>query len=201
MAKYSRKTREERLYQIWKAARKVFLGKGFRNTSMEDIIKETDLSKGGFYHYYKNTKEILIDLMRNGNVMYIKTNEMISRLTEEINKEEICDCMMDTLMEKSLVPTPDRKLYLMFAYEMMYDSDFKRIFLELEKEFIENICKIIGVDKENKWELMLFMSRMVNALTFAQNLFLEPKIIQQQEERIREFFKPLVMEFVKKEDG
>ncbi|MHB9924383.1 TetR/AcrR family transcriptional regulator [Clostridium botulinum] len=199
MAKRNRKTREERLQQIWEAARKIFLQKGFRNTFMEDIIKETDLSKGGFYHYYQNTKQIMMDLMRNGNVMYIKTNKMISGLTEETDKEEICNCLINALLEKILVPTPDRKLYLMFAYEMMYDSDFQDTFLELEKDFIDNLCEKIGVNKDDKREFKIFISRMINALTFAQNLFPQPTIIQHQEERLRDFFKPMIMDFMNQE--
>ncbi|WP_197017444.1 TetR family transcriptional regulator [Methanobrevibacter oralis] len=31
---------------------KVFLKKGYFNVTMEDIINETSLSKGGFYYYF-----------------------------------------------------------------------------------------------------------------------------------------------------
>ncbi|WP_220607934.1 helix-turn-helix domain-containing protein [Methanobrevibacter oralis] len=34
------------------AALKVFLKKGYSNATMEDIINETSLSKGGFYYYF-----------------------------------------------------------------------------------------------------------------------------------------------------
>lgn len=133
-----------------------------------------------------------MDLMRNGNVMYIKTNKMISGLTEKTDKEEICNCLINALLEKILVPTPDRKLYLMSAYEMMYDSDFEDTFLELEKDFLNNLCKKIGVNKDDKREFKIFVSHMINALTFAQNLFPQPTIIQHQEKRLRDFFKPMI---------
>ena len=51
---YERHTREERRNEILLGALEVFLQKGYRDTTMEDIIKNTSLSKGGFYHYYKN---------------------------------------------------------------------------------------------------------------------------------------------------
>ncbi len=43
---------------IIEIAFKLFLDKGFKNTSMSDLVKATKLSKGAFYHYFKN-KETL----------------------------------------------------------------------------------------------------------------------------------------------
>ena len=44
------KSKSERKKEIMEAAKSVFLEKGFEKTTMEDIIAETSLSKGGFYH-------------------------------------------------------------------------------------------------------------------------------------------------------
>ena len=38
MPKFERKTKEERLHEIREAAKKVFLKKGYRNATMEDIV-------------------------------------------------------------------------------------------------------------------------------------------------------------------
>ena len=57
---------EERREEIKKAAAKVFVEKGFANTTMENLIIEAGLSKGGFYYYYKNTIDILYDIMVDG---------------------------------------------------------------------------------------------------------------------------------------
>ncbi len=56
--------RKNRKSEILDAAKKVFIRKGFDATTMEEIISETSLSKGGFYYYYKSTVDILHDLMR-----------------------------------------------------------------------------------------------------------------------------------------
>ncbi len=63
MGQRVKKTREERTQEILDAATDVFLEKGFKQTTMEDIIRRTSLSKGGFYYYYKSTREILLDVM------------------------------------------------------------------------------------------------------------------------------------------
>ncbi|WP_314744138.1 TetR family transcriptional regulator, partial [Treponema lecithinolyticum] len=44
MPKFERKTKEERCSEIMNAAKKVFLKKGYRYTTMEDIVAGTSLS-------------------------------------------------------------------------------------------------------------------------------------------------------------
>lgn len=46
-------------------AEKLFLDKGYEQTSIDDILKETGISKGGFYHYFKSKDEILSESIRN----------------------------------------------------------------------------------------------------------------------------------------
>ena len=58
---------EERKKEIRKAAARKFLEKGFSVTTMEDVIAESGLSVGGVYHYYKNTGDILYDIMEEAN--------------------------------------------------------------------------------------------------------------------------------------
>jgi len=43
---------------IIEIAFKLFLDKGYKNTSMSDLVRETKLSKGAFYHHFEN-KETL----------------------------------------------------------------------------------------------------------------------------------------------
>jgi AcrR family transcriptional regulator len=37
---------------------KLFLKKGYKGVSMRDVLEATDLSKGGFYHYFKSKREL-----------------------------------------------------------------------------------------------------------------------------------------------
>jgi AcrR family transcriptional regulator len=45
--------------QIIEAARVCFLTKGLHNTSMQDLIREADLSVGAVYRYFKSKNEII----------------------------------------------------------------------------------------------------------------------------------------------
>ncbi len=49
--------------KIIKAAMKIFLLKGFDATSMSDVVTESNLSKGGIYHHFKNKKDLFIQVI------------------------------------------------------------------------------------------------------------------------------------------
>ena len=50
--------KEKRQSQIMEAAMKVFTKKGFASARMDDIVRESGLSKGAIYHHYNGKKDI-----------------------------------------------------------------------------------------------------------------------------------------------
>ncbi|MCT4566464.1 MAG: TetR/AcrR family transcriptional regulator [Maledivibacter sp.] len=198
MGEYIRKSREERYEEIRSAALKVFLEKGYRNTTMEDIINATSLSKGGFYHYYRSTKQILIDIMRYGNYRFIEQN---IKLKENASREEVCMALTNIMLDKVLNEAPERELYLMFAYEIIYDKDFEKVFLELEKETLDifdNIFKdnTSNCESEKLRNKNIYISRMGNALLLTQNLFSDKEILKKNRENLYNIFYRLYSEIL-----
>ena len=61
--KRERLSANERKLEIQNIALEVFTIKGYKNTSMHDLVQATGLSAGGLYHHYKSTSEILYDMM------------------------------------------------------------------------------------------------------------------------------------------
>jgi AcrR family transcriptional regulator len=55
--------KEERMSQIMEAAMKIIARKGFANSRLDDMVKETGLSKGAIYHHYEGKKEIFLALI------------------------------------------------------------------------------------------------------------------------------------------
>ena len=55
--------KKERQFQIMDAAMKVFTKKGFASARMDDIVRESGLSKGAIYHHYKGKKDIFLALI------------------------------------------------------------------------------------------------------------------------------------------
>ena len=48
------KDHQERRQEFLDTARELFYSKGYEETSVNDILKKLDLSKGTFYHYFKS---------------------------------------------------------------------------------------------------------------------------------------------------
>lgn len=57
--------------RILEAANILFLQKGFEDTTLQDIMNESGLSKGAIYHYFKS-KEDIIDALNNE--MFLESN-------------------------------------------------------------------------------------------------------------------------------
>lgn len=56
--------RQQKKLEILDAAKKVFIRKGYEQTTMKDIVDESGLSRGGVYLYYSSTEEIFLDIMK-----------------------------------------------------------------------------------------------------------------------------------------
>ena len=50
-------TKENKKNKILEAAFSVFVDKGYSETTMDDIVKKSNMSKGAIYHYYNSKKE------------------------------------------------------------------------------------------------------------------------------------------------
>ena len=55
--------REERRTQILNAAMRLFVVKGYSDTTVDDIVKKSGLSKGAIYHYFKSKNELFFALI------------------------------------------------------------------------------------------------------------------------------------------
>ena len=144
MAKFERKTKEERKAEIINAAKRVFLSKGYRSATMEDVVAATSLSKGGVYQYYKSTKAIMFDIMQGGNYFrYHRTEELIAAMPKN---SDIFAVVANAVMAKIFDRTPEKRLYLMFLFEILYDKETEALFFKLEEQssalITENIKSI-----------------------------------------------------------
>lgn len=73
--------------RLIECARKLFKEKGFNNTTVDDIIKEANSSKGGFYTHFKSKEELLFNMVflvdENYNAfleMNIKSKNVIDKI-------------------------------------------------------------------------------------------------------------------------
>lgn len=73
--------RETRRQQILRAATSVFARKGYRNTSVSDIIEAAGIARGTFYLYFQSKEEIFLALID------LWFEEVTRRLDEETDPE------------------------------------------------------------------------------------------------------------------
>ena len=168
MVKNERMSYEKRKEEIKKVASKVFVEKGFSNTTMEDLVRETGLSKGGFYYYYKNTTDIIYDLMVEG-INY--RNEIIKK-SLDIEKEISIEFLAREMTKKVIDDTTLAGVYVEFLLAKKRNEKLEEIYKTLVRKTIESFKKInINFDNYNiavrKFEILTFF---INSMILSSNI-------------------------------
>lgn len=153
---------DERKKQIRQAAIKVFLDKGFRNTVMNDIMEATGLSRGGLYHHYGSTYEILYDIMLEGN----KYREKI--IYDEMNKtsQDFSEVLSEIILEKMLYQSDYVSIYAMFLQELNHDDKLKDLYKKLKKSSSDSILMLFDEDVRGE------LSEVIELITDFINTFI-----------------------------
>ena len=132
MTRQKRLTKEERMRQIRNHAKNVFLRKGFDKTTMEDVVEETGMSKGGVYRHYSSTTEMLYDLMIDGNIY---RNTLIDEYLENNKDKNKFEQMGEILLDKALASTDLMKLYGLILSTEILDA---RESFDSQREFLKD---------------------------------------------------------------
>ncbi len=187
MGQYIRKSKEERRREIREAAIEIFLQKGYRFTTMEDVVAQTTLSKGGVYRYYSGTREILLDIMKQGNQYRM---DLLASLKEKMGAP-VQGKELLMAMAKNKIYSDNRysKLYLMFMSELVYDEEMRVLFHELEQQGIEQFVALL---KDSLSEKALeafkantvYLFRVLNGVIFIENVFKEEDVLRLHEEKL-----------------
>lgn len=192
MAKFQRKTVEERKDEIQRGAVQMFLKKGYRNTTMEDIVASTTLSKGGVYRYFKSTKEIMLSLMHEGNIL---SRERLRVLFDKADEHaDVCALFSQAVIEKLFAENPLKRLYLMFVTEIVYDAEFEKEWQKLNADFYPLLREDLLEWEKNKPILaadflnllkkldLNFLGAYVNALLMQYELFSDKRVLRSKKD-------------------
>lgn len=192
MAKFQRKTVEERKDEIQRGAVQTFLKKGYRNTTMEDIVASTTLSKGGVYRYFKSTKEIMLSLMYEGNIL---SRERLRVLFDKADEHaDVCALFSQAVIEKLFAENPLKRLYLMFVTEIVYDAEFEKEWQKLNADFYPLLREDLLEWEKNKPILaadflnllkkldLNFLGAYVNALLMQYELFSDKRVLRSKKD-------------------
>lgn len=186
MVRNKRMSYEQRKEEIKKVAAKVFVELGFSNTTMEDLVRETGLSKGGFYHYYKNTTDIIYDLMVDG-INY--RNELIKKSLDAEKKLSI-EFLAREMTKKVIDDTTLTGVYVEFLLTKKRNKKLEEIYKILVRKTIESF-KSINIDfKEysiaaEKFEILTFF---INSTILSSNILQSRQLLLKKKDLIEKMF-------------
>lgn len=158
----------ERKKEILSAGMKVFKEKGFQKATMEEIISHTTLSKGGFYYYYKDTVDILHDIMLEG--MFYRNNIIKSCInkSETDNKNFIAK----QIVEKLLDDNPYTSIYVEFLFAKKNNPKLENLFKTLCSENKKSFLEVFGDDNKDLFEgnSLTFLTNFINSFILGADI-------------------------------
>ena len=134
---------DERRAQITQAAMACFARKGYHETTMDDIVAESGLSKGSLYWYFKSKKELFLSLV----------NAFLEELSGDL-KETLADPSLspgDKLRHycESFASVPKNTsaefdaIMVDFWAQTRHDDEVSRILVGIYQPYVEQLTALI----------------------------------------------------------
>lgn len=79
--------------EIKAAALRLFLEKGYKNTSVQDIVMESGYSIGSFYNHYKTKRDVLTEIWNEHAIAFIEKS--IKEMGALRTPQELADYLVD----------------------------------------------------------------------------------------------------------
>lgn len=184
MKEEKQKVGQIRKKEIREAAKECFLNKGFQLTTMEDVITEVGMSRGGVYHHYASTNEMLKDLMFDGNDY---RNNLINEYLKNNRGKDKYQQMGDILVDKSLADTELMRLYTLLLQAKKYNQDLEKLYQELKLNTTNElslITKQLGI----KTDIFKdgFLVNYINAMILSSEVLCARNSFSQHKKYIKE---------------
>ena len=184
MKEEKQKVGQIRKKEIREAAKKCFLNKGFQLTTMEDVITEVGMSRGGVYHHYGNTNEMFKDLMLDGNDY---RNNLINEYLKNNRGKDKYQQMGDILVDKSLADTELMRLYTLLLQAKKYNQDLEKLYQELKLNTTNElslIAKQLGIKADIFGDG--FLVNYINAMILSSEVLCARNSFSQHKKYIKE---------------
>ncbi|SIS49007.1 TetR/AcrR family transcriptional regulator [Salimicrobium flavidum] len=124
----------------------LFGQRGFKETSIQDIVDQLGLTKGTFYYYFKNKEEVLVQIHERfiDDLLEQQNHIMESTLTEKEKMHELV-----TMMIRNIRTSVNSAM--IFFREMRHLNEEKLSYVRKKRDlFQKNIEKLVqnGIDRE-----------------------------------------------------
>lgn len=146
--KRKRLNRSERKIQIKDSAIKLFTEKGYRNTTVQDIVSSASFSKGGFYNIYSSKEELLRDILED--IIDYRKKAFISYINKnkDMNRK---DLMIELFLDNILDYHPYKKMFVKLFTEVSNDLKLKSLFYSLEADLTEDFLAFYKKEGLNEY--------------------------------------------------
>lgn len=184
MVRNKRLSFDERKQQIKRVAARIFVEKGFDNTTMEDLVKETGLSKGGLYHYYKNTAGILYDIMLDG-IVY--RNNVIAQSIAN-GRQWSMEFLAEEMAKKAVDANELMPVYVELLLAKKRNPHLEEVYRQLEHTTFE-MFKAQNIEAETlniAPSRVAFMIFFVNAIILSANVLKAHELVQDNQDLIKD---------------
>ena len=137
-----KRERENRKNAILKAARKLFLEKGFKTVTVESIARKAELSKGSIYLYYNSKEEIYTQILLSDIDKF--HNHIADLLQNPSNASEALVRLADIYVDFFL---NERELFRILMTFMLHTTDMN-LPQDLNKQIIKTTNRTISIIEE-----------------------------------------------------
>lgn len=132
---------EERKAQIFQAALTCFSRKGYHQTTMDDIVAESGLSKGALYWYFESKKELFLSLFQEVMGQFSQTWESIVNEKASATDKLLSSLALFCTEFKEFVPFFG---VLMEAWALtLHDEDVENLTRELYEPYLDIMTRIV----------------------------------------------------------
>lgn len=131
--------------KILNAAFEAFMEKGYSNTSMDDIVKRSGLSKGTLYWHFKNKQELFIAIIR---FAFQPFDDLLANLVEQ---DQPAATRIQELFLQAVAFISDKRFMSLVVdafFQSSQNAEAQQVLYDIYKQYIEHVEQIIqqGID-------------------------------------------------------
>lgn len=148
MPKISDKAKEERKNTILKHAFKIFSDKGYSNTTIDDIVISSGISKGGIYTYFRSKEEIFIAIAEE---RFVDRRKLIESFSSDMTSKEKIEKYIEWIL--NWVVDVKNLLQIKFTFEFWSvttrNSDIKKVAMNRYEKVSQDLSVLLkeGVER------------------------------------------------------
>jgi AcrR family transcriptional regulator len=146
---------EKRRGQLLTSARKLFVKKGFRGTTTDEIARKAGLTKGALYHHFDNKEDILLALVEDVGKRYKEAMEPLMD-RQNISPVDILETLLGTHKSEELAEF--RNLIDIWVQAMRIPRIMKSLearHLESADRLAESVDRAYGRTKKERREAVI----------------------------------------------